>query len=438
MDLDARREELREHIARAYNAVRFSEVIPLVPDPEHRARIIAKAGELFGIPDRNDTGDKIFTATLVGCKLKENTFSSKDEREKAREHIVALLTESALITEARLKGIDYGNPAGEISTNANIEKKDEKPDPVPVLRVPEPSAVPEPEEAPDAPHADPEQSLEAVTIGVRLFDTDDPVRPLPPPNFVSLLQPGPGPKADGRLLSRWLSGVPPHPGEWAIGPRRLDAAGAESLAEIETDLLSGPEQYLAKQGQEQVLSPDAPMYNGSHPTDIMSRVMAAWPDNGLEFQAVRLFRESLGDVIGEFWPEKAADLKSCGATLTIGPELARMLGAALAAERYWLDELGDDTDGSAQFVMGDVNPNGRMEEGLAFRRMAFLGYGCGRNATEALAESLIGLRQALAYRHIDKNPDGPLCGNFDEMFIDDCARPVRDYIYREPEMAPAI
>lgn len=436
MDIDARREELREHIARAYHAIRFSEIVPLVPDPAHRARIIAKAGELFGIPDRNDTGDKIFGATLTGSRLKEDSLPAKEDREKVRGHMVGLLTESALISEASARSIAYGTQQ-DAAIDANNEKTYDPFTASPVSGAETRADVPAPAARPRGPAPSGRTATQAPRLAAPLFETDGPIRPLPPANFVSLLQPGPGPKADGRLLSRWLSGVPPHPGEWALGPRRFDAAGAQGFAEIETELLAAPEQYLARHGQDRALSPDAPAINGAQPTDLMSRVMAAWPDNGLEAEAVDLFRRSLGAVIIEYWPERAADLTACGATLNVGSELARMLGAALAAERQWIDELGDDTDGPLQIVMGDVHPQGRIDEGLLFRRMAFLGYGCAMNATEALAEATVGLRFSLMHRCIDRTGEGRPCGNFDALFEENCARPVRDYVYMEPEAAPA-
>ncbi|WP_411839611.1 hypothetical protein [Paracoccus sp. ME4] len=439
MDIDARREELREHIARAYHAIRFSEIIPLVPDPAHRARIIAKAGELFGIPDRNDTGDKIFGATLTGSRLKEDSFSSKGDREKVRSDMVELLTESALTSEAAARGIAYG---AEKFASPNNAKKEMMLDPFEDT----PRAAPDPApravvqggmDRPRRPLSGAGRATAIPALTAPLYETDGPIRPLPPANFVSLLQPGPGSKADGRLLSRWLSGVPSHAGEWALGPRRFDAAGAQGFAEIETELLAAPEQYLERNGQDRALSPDGPGAGGTQPTDLMSRVMAAWPDNGLEAEAVDLFRRSLGTVISEYWPDRASDLAACGATLTVGSQLAAMLGAALAGERQWLEELGDDTGGPEQIVMGDVNPQGRIDEGLLFRRMAFLGYGCAMNATEALAEATVGLRFSLMHRFIDRTGEGRPCGNFDVLFGDDCARPMEDYIYLEPEAAPA-
>lgn len=71
-----------------------------------------------------------------------------------------------------------------------------------------------------------------------------------------------------------------------------------------------------------------------------------------------------------------------------------------------------------------------------FRRMAFLGYGCDMNATAALAEAAIGMRHSLMHRLADQTPNRRPCGNFDELFNEDCGRPLQDYLYMKPEPEP--
>lgn len=244
-------------------------------------------------------------------------------------------------------------------------------------------------------------------------------------HLISLLSP---PPSDQKIehLERWLNFDPEVNGIAIF----LDGDDwAEKATDFEVDLYNDPENFLSLRSVKKPLDESMFRMYG----DWVRENSSDYPDS-LDENILENVRECFEFIIAKYFPSHPGFLSKSSAEIILSEDSCRMISFACELESQFLQDCDPDEENmkSDQDYLSSAHPARSIVSGHILKQAFGRFLVASMPIDAALGISLVEMRDAQLQRIAGEEAEKNIAKNFDELFFDDCRRPLESFIV-EPD-----
>lgn len=393
------------------DAERMAEAIP---DPDLRRSVCAHYASLPFMPFMDLANDKHFGQALIGIRMHFNTL---DDFESKMDDL-ALAVARAIDASLEGKGAETLPPENlqdaprEAGAKIGAAGKEVKSPTAPTAGGSPSGAI-----ALTDPY--PKSSIALFKRKPGSADIFLPALLAPPP---------PGTSGPGNLL-RWLEGDPEASGGISILLR--GKAWMAKVPDLEIDLTADTASFLSASGVKRSL--DEEMFSAY---GIWAQEEAARDMRAFSFADAAAVKRACEKVIEVYFPEHPGALSALDASLAMSTEAMAMISFAQDLEAHYFEDVDPEMEAirQDQDLISSTHPDRSFRRGLILDQAFARFFVASMPFNAALGLSIVEMRDAQASRLAGGWGSDQLVRNFDQLFFEDCRRPLSEFIL-EPEIS---